>query len=137
FRESMDQLGRYKGLERIAIFLRKIKNISKLFVLNESKKFYGFGAKHNLKLVMRIFNKAGALGYAYRNHKPEVYEGKIYYIKSIFGKSEKTSNIEFWKSKCKELEVMDMACNHNDIITGKNAQKLAGMLSGIMRSLDG
>ena len=137
FRESMDQLGRYKGLERIAIFLRKIKNISKLFVLNESKKFYGFGAKHNLKLVMRIFNKAGALGYAYRNHMPEVYEGKVHYIKSIFGKLEKTSNIEFWKSMSKELEVMDMACNHNDIITGKNAQKLAGMLSGIMRSLDG
>jgi acyl-CoA synthetase (AMP-forming)/AMP-acid ligase II/thioesterase domain-containing protein/acyl carrier protein len=136
-RDSLDQLGRYKGWEKAKVLLRKIKNISGLIVLNESKKFYGFGARHGWHFMMRVFNKAGALGFAYRNHKPELFNGRTYYIKSLYGKTEKTSNIEFWKNVSGEFEVIGMECNHNDIITGRNAVILADVLSEIMEKLDG
>ncbi len=134
--ESLSQLKHHTFKEKILLIIRKFKNVINLVRLVQAKKIYRLASKRNIKILGKFTGKAGALGYAYQEYKPEFYDDRLYYFKALKGRSQNIKNREYWSGMAGDFQCIEMNCHHNDMIIGEDSKILTKTLSEIMRKMN-
>ena len=124
-KEGLKELQRYDFKTAVKIMFVKIGNIPTLIKQVQSQKVYAFAVKHNIRPLLKISNKIGALGYAYSKYKPQKYDGRITYFKATQGRVSSNIDYKLWKEMAVDLKYIEIDCEHNDLIKRGYADKLA------------
>lgn len=132
FIESFDQLKGRPLKKKIPMIIKKTRNIFTLIRITQTKKLYRFAYKKNIKILMRITGKTGALGYAYQKYRPEKLPGTLYFFKATLGHSAISKSHEYWAKMAKDFNLVEISCHHNDLVIGETSEKLTDLLSVIM-----
>lgn len=95
-------------------------------------KIYSTGVARKSSLLMRAGGSAGPLRYSFAKYRPEAYEGKITFVYAVNSADDIEERYKYWMDKASDFELIQIECEHNDLVRRQNAGEVAQRLREIL-----
>ncbi|MDP3385821.1 MAG: AMP-binding protein [Eubacteriales bacterium] len=132
FVNSLGELKDHRVTHIPGLVVKKTATMMSLLRNKGLKKRYVASLQGNQSQLTGRSAIEGPLAYAYGMYRPEYYNGRIHYFKSVKDKIQNLQAVDFWKGNASDFEFIEMPCRHTEINDSQNSKFLAHKLSALM-----